>query len=124
MVAIRKQCGVVELRIDSIEADVAGWGRLLVDRDVDRAVVRGVDMSLSARGLAAVMRKGREPLEIGELVLEDVSVAVMPTALLPGSGASRRGVARGGAPALSPAVCRGSTSWSSSTPLSAPAAWR
>ena len=108
VVAIRKHGGAVELRIDSIEADVAGLGRILLDRDVDRAVVRGVDMSLSARALAAVMRKERAPLEVGELVLEDVSVAVMPTAILPGLGRIEAKVARAVA---RPAKLTGGLSW-------------
>jgi hypothetical protein len=86
VVAIRKQGGAIELRIDSVEVDVAGWGLLLVDRDVDRALVRGARMDLSARALAAVGRKDRKTLEVGELVVEDASLAVMPTALLPGLG--------------------------------------
>lgn len=86
VVAIRKQGGRVELRIDEVEVDFAGWGLLLFDRDIDRALVRGAHLDLSARALAAVTRKDRTPLEVGELVLEDSSLAVMPTALLPGLG--------------------------------------
>ena len=108
VVAVRKQGGAVELRIDQVEAELAGWGLILFDRDIDRAVVRGARLDLSARGLAAVARKGRTPLEVGELVLEDVSVAVMPTAILPGLGRveSRltRAVAR-------PADLTGGLSW-------------
>jgi hypothetical protein len=86
VVAVRKRGGAVELRIDSVAAELAGWGLLLFDRDVDRASVRGAHLSLSARGLAAMAKGGREPLEVGELVVEDSSVAVMPTALVPGLG--------------------------------------
>lgn len=110
LVAIRKHGGAVELRIDQVEADLAGWGLLLVDRDVDRALVRGVRMNLSARGLAAVVRRegDRKPLEVGELVLEDVSLAVMPTALLPGLGRIETTIARAVA---RPANLAGGLSW-------------
>ena len=108
VVAVRKQGGAVELHIDRVEADLAGWGLILFDRDIDRAVVRGARLDLSARGLAAVARKGRTPLEVGELVLEDVAVAVMPTAILPGVGRVEvrltRAVAR-------PANLTGGLSW-------------
>ena len=51
VVALRREGGALELRVDSIEVDVAGWGAVLFDRDVDRAKVRGAQMTLSARGL-------------------------------------------------------------------------
>jgi hypothetical protein len=108
VVAIRNHGGQVELRIDEVEADLAGWGLLLFDRDVDRAVVRGAHLDLSARGLAAVARKDSQPLEVGELVLEDISVAVMPTALLPGLGRVEAKLARAVA---RPANLTGGLSW-------------
>jgi hypothetical protein len=108
VVAIRKHGGTIELRIDSVDAEMAGWGRVLIDRDIDRAVVRGAHMSLSARGLAGMARRERKPLELGELVVEDSSVAVMPTALMPGIGRVEatltRAVAR-------PASLTGGLSW-------------
>lgn len=108
VVAIRKHGGTIELHMDSVEAELAGWGRVLFDRDIDRAVVRGAHMSLSARGLAAVARRERQPLEIGELLVEDSSVAVMPTAFMPGLGRVEarltRAVAR-------PANLTGGLSW-------------
>lgn len=108
VVAVRQRGGTIELRVDAIEAELAGWGRVLVDRDVDRAVVRGARLSLSARGLAAVARGERTPLEIGELVLEDARFAVMPTALLPGLGRVEATVARAVA---RPAQLTGGLSW-------------
>ncbi len=108
VVAVRKHGGTIELRMDSVEAELAGWGRVLFDRDVDRAVVRGAHMSLSARGLVAMARRERRPLDIGELVVEDSSLAVMPTALMPGIGRVEarltRAVAR-------PANLTGGLSW-------------
>lgn len=108
VVAVRKHGGAVDLRIDSVEADMAGWGWVLFDRDIDRAVVRGAHLNLSARGLAAVAQRERTPLDIGELVVEDSSVAVMPTALVPGIGrieaTLKRAVAR-------PAALTGGLSW-------------
>src|SRR5688500_7775929 len=88
VVALRKDGGALELRIDSVEVDVAGWGAVIVDRDVDRVHVRGAHMMLSARGLADVVRieRTREPVLIGELVVEDATLAIMPTAFLPGLG--------------------------------------
>jgi len=68
---------------------VAGWGAAVFDHDVDRAVVRGARMELSARGLTDLARRPRrerEPIPIGELVMEHVSLGVQPTALLPGLG--------------------------------------
>lgn len=108
VVAIRKHGGAVDLRIDAIEVDVAGWGFLLVDRDVDRALVRGARMSLSARGLAAVARRERGSLEVGELVVEDASLAVMPTALLSGLGRVQAKVVRAVA---RPADLTGGLAW-------------
>jgi hypothetical protein len=108
VVAVRKHGGAVELRIDEVEADLAGWGLLLFDRDVDRAVVRGARLDLSARGLAAVARRDRTPLEVGELVLEDVVIAVMPTAVLPGLGRVEARLSRAVA---RPANLTGGLSW-------------
>ncbi|HEY8145002.1 MAG TPA: hypothetical protein VIG06_20120, partial [Kofleriaceae bacterium] len=53
-------------------------------------------------------RKDSQPLEVGELVLEDVSVAVMPTALLPGLGRVEAKLARAVA---RPANLTGGLSW-------------
>ncbi len=108
VVAIRTHGGRVELHIDDVEAELAGWGLLLFDRDVDRAVVRGARLDLSARGLAAVAQRDREPLAVGELVLEEVSLAVMPTALLPGLGRVEAKLARAVA---RPANLTGGLSW-------------
>jgi hypothetical protein len=108
VVAVRKHGGAVELRIDRVEAELAGWGLILFDRDIDRAVVRGARLDLSARGLAAVARKDRTPLEVGELVLEDVVVAVMPTAILPAVGRVEVRLARAVA---RPANLTGGLSW-------------
>jgi hypothetical protein len=108
VVAVRRHGGTVELRVDAIEAELAGWGRVLIDRDVDRALVHGARMSLSARGLAAVARRERTPLEIGELVVEDATFAVMPTALLPALGRAEAVVARAVA---RPAQLTGGLSW-------------
>jgi len=108
VVAVRTRGGTVELKIDAVEADLAGWGWILFDRDIDRAVVRGAHLSLSARGLAAVAQRERTPLEIGELVVEDSSVAVMPTALMPGIGRVEAGLKRAVA---RPANLTGGLSW-------------
>lgn len=108
VVAVRKHGGAVELRIDSVEADLAGWGWVLFDRDIDRAAVRGAHLSLSARGLAAVAQRERHPMAIGELVVEDSSVAVMPTAFMPGIGRVEARLARAVA---RPANLTGGLSW-------------
>lgn len=108
VVAVRSHGGAATLRIERVEAELAGWGLLLFDRDIDRAVVRGASLDLSARGLAAVARKDRQPLEVGELVLEDVAVAVMPTAILPGLGRVEARIARAVA---RPANLTGGLSW-------------
>lgn len=89
VVARRVEGGAMELVVETIEVEVAGWGAAVVDHDVDRAVVRGARMELSARGLSDLARRPRQerdPIPIGELVVEDVSLAVQPTALLPGLG--------------------------------------
>jgi hypothetical protein len=89
LVARRVEGGAMELVVDTIEVDVAGWGAAVFDHDVDRAVVRGARMELSARGLTDLARRPRaerKPIQIGELVLENVSLGVQPTALLPGLG--------------------------------------
>ena len=89
VVARRVEGGAMELAVDAIEVEVAGWGAAVFDHDVDRAVVRGARMELSARGLTDLARRPRaerKPISIGELVIEDVSLVVQPTALLPGLG--------------------------------------
>jgi hypothetical protein len=89
VVARRVEGGAMELVVDTIEVDVAGWGAAVFDHDIDRAVVRGARMELSARGLTDLARRPRaerKPIPIGELVLENVSLGVQPTALLPGLG--------------------------------------
>jgi hypothetical protein len=82
----RSHGGAADIRIDSIDADLAGWGALVWNRDVRRAEVRGVDMHISARGLVEVARRKREPLRVHELVLDDAVITISPTALLPGLG--------------------------------------
>jgi hypothetical protein len=89
VVARRVEGGAMELVVDAIQIDVAGWGAVVFDHDVDRAVVRGARMELSAQGLTDLARRPRgqrEPIPIGVLVMEDVSLGVQPTALLPGLG--------------------------------------
>ncbi len=89
VVARRVEGGAMELAVDAIEVDVAGWGAAVFDHDVDRAVVRGARMELSARGLTDLVRRPRaerEPIPIGELLVENVSLGVQPTAFLPGLG--------------------------------------
>jgi hypothetical protein len=107
VVAVRKGGGL-ELRVDSVDADVAGWGAVLFDRDIDRAVARGAHMTLSARGLVALARRDREPLRVAELVIEDASLAISPTALLPGLGRMQTVVTRAVA---RPADLTGGLSW-------------
>ena len=89
VVARRVEGGARELVARAIEVDVAGWGAVLVDRDIDRVAVRGARMELSARGLAELAtrpRRQRKPISIGQMVIEDMTLAVQPTALLPGLG--------------------------------------
>lgn len=84
----RRTGGHLDLHLDEVTVDVAPLGLVIVDRDVERAVVRGVRMELSARGaveLHARRRPGR-PLPIGELELRDARLVAMPTAVLPRLG--------------------------------------
>ena len=96
VVVTREHGGALDLRIDEIDADLAGWGWMAFDRSVDDARVRGARMSVSARGLAEAAAREREPsdLTVEHLVIEDAEMAVMPTALLPGLGRVEARVAR------------------------------
>ncbi|HLU68398.1 MAG TPA: hypothetical protein VKZ63_19070 [Kofleriaceae bacterium] len=86
VVASREDGGALELQVGRVDVKVAGWGAALVDSDVDRVVVRRAALALSARGAVELARREREPVPIGGLVIEDASLAVMPSALLPGLG--------------------------------------
>lgn len=91
--------GGLALAIRSVEVGVAGWGAVVFDRDVDEVIVRGATLELSARALADLATREREPIasrvvEIGHLVIEEASVAVAPSALLPGLGRVEARVAR------------------------------
>ena len=78
--------GALELRVDEVVIDVPGWGAALLARRVDRAQARGAAMTLSALGAVDVARRERSPVRVEELVIEDATLALMPTALLPGLG--------------------------------------
>ncbi len=82
----RERGGALDIRVDSVDADVAGLGWVLLDRDVDRVVVRGVTMELSAAGALTSRDPTREPMHIGELIIEDARLSLSPTALLPALG--------------------------------------
>ncbi len=105
--------GGLDLTIRSIEVSVAGWGAVVFDRDVDEVIVRGATLELSARGLADLATREREPIEsrvveIGRLVIEDARVAVAPSALLPGLGRVEARLARAEA---APVHLIGALSW-------------
>jgi len=82
----RRRGGTVLIEIDSVDAGIAPLGWVLFDRDARRVTVRGVRMTLSGRGALALHERERRPIRARELVLEDVTLAVMPTALLPNLG--------------------------------------
>lgn len=108
VIVTRPRGGSMNLSIGTITADVAGWGGVVFDRDVDRVVARKVALEISAKGAIDVARLERQPLEVGELIIEDASIGFTPTALLPGLGRVevdlRRAVSR-------PVVLSGAMTW-------------
>jgi hypothetical protein len=84
--ARREQGGALDLRIARVEAEVAGWGAVLFDRDLERLLVRGLRFEVSAAGLTGRPRSERRPMPVGELLIEDAVIAVAPTAILPSLG--------------------------------------
>lgn len=83
----REQGGHLELDIELVHADVAVLGWAVIDREPEHVRVRKARMSLSAPGaLSLPERPERPPMRVGGLHLEDVTLALMPTALLPGLG--------------------------------------
>lgn len=88
VVVHRDHGGAVDIEIDRIDVDLASFGALLFDRDVDYALVDGMRIEVSARGLydLAERRKRIIPIPIGELDLKRSSLVVMPTKLLPKLG--------------------------------------
>jgi len=84
----RDDGGSVDIEIDRIDVDLASLGWVVFDRDVDYALVDGMRIEVSARGLydLAERRKRIVPIPIGELDLKHSSVVVMPTSLLPKLG--------------------------------------
>jgi hypothetical protein len=84
----RDHAGAVDIAIDRIDVDLAPLGWVAFDRDVDYALVDGMRIEISARGLydLAERRKRIVPIPIGELDLRRSSIVIMPTALLPDLG--------------------------------------
>jgi hypothetical protein len=85
-ITARRGQGAMDLRIARVEAEVAGWGAVLFDRDLERLAVRGLRLELSAAGLTDRPRSERRPMPVGELLVEDAIIAVAPTAILPSLG--------------------------------------
>jgi hypothetical protein len=84
--AVRREGGLVELDVRRIEADLAGWGAMLFDREVERCAVDRLVLRLSARGIAEVVTRERQPLHLETLELRDATITIMPTAVLPALG--------------------------------------
>lgn len=93
-VTARREWGGLDLRIERVEADVAGWGAVIFDRDLERLLVRGMRLELSALGLAGMPRREPRPMPVGELEIEDAVIAIAPTALLPALGRVELSVTR------------------------------
>ena len=106
--ATRPDGGTLELHLGHIRAEVAGWGWVIFDHAVDRAVVRDVEATISATGAIDVARIDRHALPIAELVVDNVHMQLMPTTLFPGLGQVDVRVTH----AVSrPVVLQGATSW-------------
>jgi hypothetical protein len=79
----RVEQGVMRLTIDRVDVDLRPLGLALVQDDLGRVEVEGVDVELSA--LAALDNRGaREPVTFESLDLRDAHVAIEATSLLPG----------------------------------------
>jgi hypothetical protein len=78
--------GTVRIDVEAIDVDIARYGAVLWNRDANRVLVRGADIDLSAVGAVTLRRGEVRPVEIGELVVEDCTIAVSPTLLLPRLG--------------------------------------
>ena len=85
---VREHGGTADIHVAHIDADLAPFGLMLLDRDVDHAAVSGGRIELSARGIHGLYerRKHLQPIPIGELELTDTRITVMPTSLLPMAG--------------------------------------
>lgn len=83
----------VDIRIESIDVEMAGGGLMLLDDELDKVTVREARASLSARGVLSIVQK-REPVYIGELVIEDATASISPTLFFPGLGAIEATVER------------------------------
>ncbi len=82
----RRTGGTILIRVESVDAGIAPLGWSIFDREARTVTARGVDMTLSGRGALALHQREKTPIHVRELVLEDVNMAVMPTALLPRLG--------------------------------------
>lgn len=85
--AERRRGGHLELGITHVTVDLAPLGWMVIDPEPSLVQVRGVEVSLSARGaLTLPQRPERPPLRLGGMQVQDVNIAAMPTALLPKLG--------------------------------------
>lgn len=110
-VVARRAEGGLALQVGSIDADLAGWGAVLFDRDLRRVTVRGLRLELSARALVDLARRERRerrPIAVERLIVEDAVVAVAPSALMPGLGRVEARVARA---ETAPVEVSGALSW-------------
>ncbi len=91
---VGRRGGTVDIAVRRIDADLAPLGWALIDGDPRTVAVRGVDMTLSGRGMFEMRRPEARPLDVERFELEDVHLAVMPTTLLPELGRIDIGVQR------------------------------
>lgn len=82
----REAGGHVDVTVERAHASMAGFGWVVINRAPHHVDVHGVRMAIDAQGALALHSRERKPLHMGSLALEDVDIAVMPSAMVPGLG--------------------------------------
>lgn len=91
---VRERGGHLELTIDRLEADMAGWGWMVFDRDPRAVRVHGGALSISGAGALASRNLDHDPVRVGSIDLRDATITLMPTAHLPMLGRVELAIAR------------------------------
>jgi len=82
----RNRGGTILIEVDSVDANIARLGWSMFDNEPRSVAVRGMRITLSGRGAWALRDRESEPMRVRELLIEDATVSIMPTTLLPNLG--------------------------------------
>jgi hypothetical protein len=100
--------GHLRVHVDHVDADLMPLGLTIFDRSIGTLRLRGIQLEASSRAVLEVRDRKRKPIAVDELIVDDVKVSLMPTALLPGLGRVDVTVEHGRA---GPTVFRTALSW-------------